>query len=65
MGRADLKCRSVFFPCGRGKCLVRLHSSNDPGRNRLVLRSVIVGMDDWHTSWLNEYHQDYAKLGEI
>lgn len=52
-------------PCGRSTCLVRLHSSDDPNRNRLILRSVIVGIDDWHTNWLNEYHQNYAKLGEI
>ena len=52
-------------PCGPRNCLLRLHSADDPGRNRLVLRSVIVGIDDWHTNWLNEYHQDYANMGAL
>ena len=43
-------------------CLVRVHSSDDETRNRIVLRSLIVGIDDWHTGWINEYHTSYARM---
>jgi hypothetical protein len=44
--------------CGAEQCAIHIANSAAAadGRFRVILRALVVGLNDWRTGWVNGYH---------